>query len=91
MLRKCDLGYTPLAIRKFAPEIRALIFKHAMDDYFCRTPNLLKAFRGDQELSFEALDVFTTNSTFRVHRYNGEGRELMSGGAWKNIRNISMM
>jgi hypothetical protein len=52
----CEMTISPLALRKFPPEIRKKIFEHAIE-WHGETPDIIKALGGDQKLYHGAMDV----------------------------------
>jgi hypothetical protein len=57
-IERCAITTCPLALRKFPPEIREMIFKHCMPEYAPKTPEILIALRGDQGLYHEAIRIY---------------------------------
>jgi hypothetical protein len=57
VFKHCQFVKAPLALRRFAPEIRAIIFEHVIKDdcTFGKIPALVKSLRGDQVLYKEAV------------------------------------
>jgi DNA repair exonuclease SbcCD nuclease subunit len=61
VLKHCQVIKSPLALRRFAPEIRMLIFDYVIEGHG-KTPKLVKALRGDQVMYREALEVLYKKS-----------------------------
>lgn len=86
----CKIGPLPVAIRKFAPEIRALIFRYLMsvdnpNNYFWGTDKVISAFMGDAELYQEALEVQSKYFVIPIWAMGspGDRRYTMPDVAWK--------
>ena len=84
----CSMTYSPLAIRKFPPEIRAMIFAGCVDNKGYKTPNLLVALRGDREMYEEAVQIFYGLNWFRVKLLTLPDFVSMSKKAIENIRKL---
>jgi hypothetical protein len=63
-------------LRKLLPEIRYMIFKLTLAEWKGKTPVLIKALRGDQEMYFEALAVFYRINTFTSSYRNRWGDDM---------------
>ncbi|KAN0115251.1 hypothetical protein V8E51_004795 [Hyaloscypha variabilis] len=62
VVKRCQVIKKPLALRRFAPEIRALVFEYVIEGEVTvwqvgRIPGLLKAVFGDQVLYHEAIEA----------------------------------
>jgi hypothetical protein len=88
-MKKCTVTSSPLALRKFAPEIRRLIFAEAID-WTGKTPELIIALRGDPKLYQEAMDVLCRQCVFTLSPRNREGRMQMPLSVIKTIQNLSI-
>jgi hypothetical protein len=85
---------TPLSsagLRAFPPEIREMIF-HLSNvlSWSGKTPALLVALRGDQELYHEVLELFYRSNTFTLHRANEWKTGDMSASALQSIRALKV-
>ena len=84
----CSMTSSPLAIRKFPPEIRAMIFAGCINNVGYKTPTILKALRGDKEMYEEAIQIFYKLNWLRVKLSTLPGFEKMSKKAIENIRKL---
>ena len=83
----CQVTFSPLALRRFPPEIRSLIFAHTAE-YNGKTPNIIKALRGDEELYCEALELMYKVSTFWITTKNKYNISLMSEHVMSNVQRL---
>jgi hypothetical protein len=88
-IRDSEITTSPLALRRFPPEIRQVIFREALGG-MVYTPELIIALRGDPQLYFEALEVLGKTCFFRVSEWNVESRKSMSLGTYETIQNLSL-
>jgi hypothetical protein len=91
-MNRCKITTSPLALRRFAPEIRAMIFRYCTP-WECRkarTPDMIVALRGDEELYQEALRAFYKHNLFRLDFSNLSKLELMCTKAVVNINKLSI-
>src|SRR5579862_8779822 len=80
-----------LGFRAFPPEIRNMIFELSnVLSWSGKTPALLVALRGDQELYHEVLELFYKSNTFTLHRANNWKTEDMSIAALQSIRALKV-
>ncbi|RDW70102.1 hypothetical protein BP5796_08499 [Coleophoma crateriformis] len=56
-----------------------------------QTPPIIKAFRPDKELYYEALRVYYRNATFDIHRFNGWSFGATSETALSTIRSLCIL
>jgi len=66
-MKRCKVTTSPLGLRWFPPEIRAMIFEYSTpwDASRAKTPKILIALRGDCELYEEAIKTFYKQNWFR--------------------------
>jgi hypothetical protein len=83
-LKSCKSTASPLAFRKFPPEIREMIFQRCIG-FNGNTPPLFIALRGDQELYKEALGVFCKLNYFRLSKGSMPVCESMSPNVIENV------
>ncbi|KAF4628089.1 hypothetical protein G7Y89_g10064 [Cudoniella acicularis] len=76
---------SPLALRRFPPEIRELIYKLSLR-WRGQTPRLLQALCGDPELYYKALAVMTRFNIFVLRKQNFNPAINMAMSVCKNIR-----
>ena len=69
-MEACTPATAPLDLRKFAPEIRELIFQRCIDAKHNKSPPILVALRSDPKLYHEALGVFYKLNYFEVNELN---------------------
>ncbi|XMA08856.1 hypothetical protein WAI453_001647 [Rhynchosporium graminicola] len=80
----------PLALRRFSPDLRALIFERCIDFTKKKTPVILVALRGDPELYQEALRCFYRLNMFRIRGQNLSDCEKMSERAVAEMRRLKL-
>jgi uncharacterized protein YjbI with pentapeptide repeats len=89
--RGLHITRSPLAFRKFPPEIRLLIFAEALaDTWWGKTPHLITALRVDPVLYYEAMEVFISTNSFTLSPRNEKSPQLMSVKAWQNIQHMEL-
>ncbi|KAE9378850.1 hypothetical protein N431DRAFT_396722 [Stipitochalara longipes BDJ] len=86
----CTMTSSPLAFRKFPPEIRSMIFAGCIDFNHRKTPVVLVALRSDKEIYEEAIQIFYKLNWFRVKLQNLSGFGSMSRKALESIQNFSL-
>jgi hypothetical protein len=64
----CAMTSSPPAFQRFPPEVRAMIFGRCIDFRKTKTPILLIALRGDEELYTEAIKIFYKLNWFRAFK-----------------------
>ncbi|KAH7418574.1 hypothetical protein BKA64DRAFT_203685 [Cadophora sp. MPI-SDFR-AT-0126] len=85
----CQVTFSPLALRRFPPELRSLIFENIIE-WTGKTPDLIKALRGDEELYCESLDVLCKVSTFGISCRNIQNVASMPAHAMENVRRLEI-
>jgi hypothetical protein len=94
VLLRVMTSLTPLSsagLRAFPAEIRDMIFNFSnVLSWTGKTPALILALRGDQELYREVLELFYRNNTFALHRANEWKTGDMSVAALKSIRALKV-
>jgi uncharacterized protein YjbI with pentapeptide repeats len=83
----CSFTSSPLALRKFAPEIRDIIFRHVIE-WNGKMPALIIALRGDHKLYHEALEILYSTCTFIRSERNNITITQMSQPAVESIRKL---
>ena len=80
MMKHCQVLKSPIALRRFTPEIRVLIFGFVMggDQGIGEIPALVKATIGDQGLYKEALDIMYKQCPVPVHAAVNMPEHLMN-------------
>jgi uncharacterized protein YjbI with pentapeptide repeats len=86
----CTVTTSPLAFRKFSPEIRETIFRDCVDFKDRKTPPLLIALRGDKELYQEAIQLFYKLNFFRLDDRIRERVSTMSANALSTISKLTI-
>jgi uncharacterized protein YjbI with pentapeptide repeats len=84
----CTMTSSPLALRRFPPEIRAMIFNGCIHFADHKTPAIIIALRGDKEMYEEAIQIFYKLNSFRVKLQNLTDFEAMSIKAIQGIRKL---
>jgi hypothetical protein len=74
----CAMASLPLALRRFTPEIRAMILAGCIEFKDRKTPALIIALRGDKDLYQEAIRVFYKLNRFKLKFETLHMLELMS-------------
>jgi hypothetical protein len=69
---------SPLALRRFPPEIRAMIFTGCIHFGGFKTPAIIITLRGDKQMYEEAIQIFYKLNSFRVELQNLPDFEAMS-------------
>jgi hypothetical protein len=79
-MKRCKVTTSPLGLRRFPPEIRAMIFEYSTpwDSNKAKTPEILVALRGDCELYEEAIKTFYKQNWLRIDVGNFSEMESMS-------------
>jgi hypothetical protein len=67
----CNVTTSPLAIRKFPPGVREMIFQRCIDtkdnkEKYNKSPPIIVSLRSDKELYQEAIEVFYKLNLFRL-------------------------
>ena len=83
---RCEVRPAP-PFNCIPPEVRAMILPLAIA-WNGKTPPLLAALRGDSVLYREALAVFRSNCTFRLHNANWASRSAMSQSTIQSIHKL---
>ncbi len=86
----CTMTSSPLAFRKFPPEIRAMIFNGCIHFGGFKTPAIIIALRGDKEMYEEDIQIFYKLNLFRVKLQNLPDFEAMSIKAIQGIRRLAI-
>jgi hypothetical protein len=84
-ITRCAVSTSPLAFRKFPPEIREMIFKGCLEVVDRKTPILLVALRGDLELYQEAIKLFKRVTAFQLDKKMCARFKTLSDSALSNI------
>ncbi|KAN0115289.1 hypothetical protein V8E51_004833 [Hyaloscypha variabilis] len=84
----CTMTSSALALRKFPPEIRAMIFNGCIHFGGFKTPAIIITLRGDKQMYEEAIQIFYKLNWFRVRLQNLEDFEAMSIKAIQGIRKL---
>jgi uncharacterized protein YjbI with pentapeptide repeats len=89
-MNRCKITTSPLALRRFPPEIRAMIFRYCTpwSSMMRKTPYVLDAIRGDSELYQEALRAFYKQNWFLLDFKNFSRTELMPKNVAENINKL---
>jgi uncharacterized protein YjbI with pentapeptide repeats len=89
-MNRCKITTSPLALCRFAPEIRAIILQYCTpwNVWKPKIPEILVALRGDEKLYHEALRAFYKQNWFRLEFSNFSRTELMSKKAIENINKL---
>jgi uncharacterized protein YjbI with pentapeptide repeats len=92
-MNRCNITTSPLALRRFPPEIRAMILAYCTlwKCWKPKTPDMILALRGDQQLYQEALRAFHKQNWFRLESGNLSEIELMSTKAIENLSKICIL
>jgi hypothetical protein len=82
----CDITTSPLAFRKFPPEIRAAIFKEAP------TVQLMAALRADTELYHDAMPILSKSIPLIItaEDRNAEYIKSLPVSALENVQSVSV-
>ncbi|KAL5326607.1 hypothetical protein ACEPPN_004294 [Leptodophora sp. 'Broadleaf-Isolate-01'] len=89
-MENCKVITSPLALRRFCPELRKLIFERCIHSCDNTSPVLLVALRGDPELYYEAMKCFYRLNKFRLKLANLSDYGGISKKAAGNIRNLKL-
>jgi uncharacterized protein YjbI with pentapeptide repeats len=91
-MNRCKITTSPLALCRFAPEIREIIFGYCISSITVsfNTPNILIALRGDSELYQEALRTFYKQNWFPLAFRNFSKTELISAKVAENINKLAI-
>ena len=81
---------SPLALRKLPPEIREMIFRYCVDFTDRKTPPLIVALRGDQELYHEAMKLFYKLNYFTLDKSTAAVCEAMRLNIRQNIQQLKI-
>jgi hypothetical protein len=84
----CSVTYSPLAFRRFLPEIRAMIFSRCVSFRNFKTPVLLVALRCHPELYQEAIAIFYKRNWFHFKLQTLPDLESMSRNAIGHIQKL---
>ncbi len=87
---RCTVTNSPLAFRKFPPEIGQLIFQDCVDFKDRKTPVLLAALRGDKELYQEAIQLFYDSNYFELDYSMLDRCSTMTVNALSNISKLKI-
>lgn len=92
-MNRCKITTSPLALRRFIPEIRAKIFEYCTSSTKVSfdTPKILIVLRGDSELYQEALRTFYKQSWFPLAFHNFSKTELISAKIAENINKLAIL
>jgi hypothetical protein len=86
----CIVTTSPLALRKFPPEIREMIFQRCIDTRDNKSPSIIIALRGDKELYREAIKVFYKLNFFRLTWETAPSRKFLSAHTIGSIKKLLM-
>lgn len=86
--RNCQITKAPLALRRFAPELQAMIFAKVADSHGPTFRNMRGAMRGDQKLVAEVMDICYQRLPLHISGtpWNLALREVISQTTLKNVR-----
>jgi hypothetical protein len=87
---RCIVSTSPLALRRFPPEIRTLILQRCMDYADRRTPAIILALRGDPELYQEAIRLFYKLNWLRIDHYPLSFYDSVPRGLANKIEKLSI-
>ncbi|KAL2074850.1 hypothetical protein VTL71DRAFT_8629 [Oculimacula yallundae] len=87
-VERCKITTSPLALRKFPPELRILIFERCIDFEDRITPSILSALRGDPELYSEAIDCFYRLNVIRITEKGLSDCDRMSAVTMRSVRRL---
>lgn len=86
-----SLPLSSAGLRAFPREIRDMIYDFSSAlSWTGKTPALIVALRGDQDLYHEVLELFYANNTFTLHQRNGWKTGDMSAAALYSIKALKV-
>jgi hypothetical protein len=86
----CIVTTSPLALRKFPPEIREMIFQRCIDTRDNKSPSIIIALRGDKELYREAIKVFYKLNFFKLTWGTAPSCKFLSANTIGSIKKLLM-
>jgi hypothetical protein len=89
----CNVTTSPLALRKFPPEIREMIFQRCIDtkdnkEKDNKSPPIIVSLRSDKELYQEAIEVFYKLNFFRLTWKTAPSCKFLSAKAIRSVKKL---